>query len=215
MKNRTLIIKIILLFLFTSSIMKGQAVKFEISIPLMSHKVTNIDVLKSNINKSYVNDYYIPNFRFTAKYKRFISGIEYYKHSRQSHQYVKNELSEISISTNINSISLLLGLEILNQNSVKISGGIGITYHHPVLVIYPFKIQSVFAGSEYSETNNFGALFWLSLSKSIYNKFNIGLNLRYNPMFKSFYDKTPKRGDSLGYDRLNYFVSQLSIGYQF
>lgn len=213
MKNRLPIITMILLFLFTFSIIEGQKVKFEISLPVISHQVTNIDALKSDINKSYFNDHYIPNFRFTAKYKRFISGVEYYKHSRQSNQFYNDEFVEWNVSANVNSLSFLMGYEILNLKSLQFYTGVGISYHQPSLVSYLENYS--FEGYGYSETNKLGALFWISLSKRIYKNFNIGLNLRYNPMFNSFYDETPNRSEFYGHDRLNYFVSQLSIGYQF
>ncbi len=203
-----------LTFILVLSIIKidAQKMKFEISLPLISHQTTNIQALRNDFNKSYDNDSYIPNFRFTAKYVRFISGIEYYKHTQFANKVICTEYSTTDINLNVNSISVLLGYELLNLNSFSINLGSGLTYHKPYLVFY-FE-NYIIEGYPYPVTNKFGALFWLSASKRIYKNFNIGLNLRYNPMFKSFYDVAPNRGDIYGHDRLNYFISQVSIGYQ-
>ena len=213
MKNQLLVISVIMLCVFSSTLTSAQKVKFELSIPVISHQLTNIEVLRSSINKSYINDHYIPNFRFTAKYKRFIAGVEYYKHERQTKQFDKSEFVEWDVSVNVNSSSLIVGYEILNYKSLQFSAGGGISYHQPSLVFY---LESYFfEGYGHPETNKFGALLWLSLSKEVYKNINIGLNLRYNPMFNSFYDENPNRGEFYGHDRLNYFVSQISVGYEF
>jgi len=201
----------ILIFLSTNSI--GQNVKFELSIPLLSYHTDNISDISSGFNTQYTNGF-IPQFRFTAKYKRIIGGFEHYYYG--SFSGIKEHVEGKINSLRVKSFSMLLGYELYNSPSFSIRMGSGITYHKPNLAVYYDQEIHVWGGTICYEDNELGALFWVSFSKQIFKQWNVGLNLRYNPMFNEFGSNyTSDCAIPHEHDRYNYFITQLMVGYEF
>jgi|TARA_R110000737_G_scaffold245766_2_gene256319 hypothetical protein len=205
-------ISIVVILMFSSDLI-GQKVEFELSIPLLSYHTDNISDIENGFNKRYANSF-IPQFRFTANYKRIVGGIEHYYFSEGTGIA---ELNEGQINNiRIRSFSLLAGYQLYSSNLLTLNAGSGITYHKPTLALYHDVNIHVWGGPPCYEDNELGALFWLTVNKQILNHWTIGINLRYNPMFKEFgFNKTSNCIIPHNHDRLNYFVSQLKIGYKF
>ena len=191
----------------------GQKVEFELSMPLLSYHIDNISDVENGFNKRYANSF-IPQFRFTVNFNRIIGGIEHYYFSEGSGiiSPAEGEIYNLSIK----SLSFLVGYQLYRSNGLSLKVGSGITYNKPNLALYNDTNIHVWGGTPCYEDNELGALFWLTVNKQIFNHWTIGINLRYNPMFNEFgLNGTWNCVVPHNHDKLNYFVSQLMIGYKF
>lgn len=213
MENLLRQISVILFCMYTSACV-SQKVKFELSVPLVSYHVNNLSDIDNGFNKRIANLNYIPQFRFTTKARNIVVGFEHYYYSNGSGN-PSPKAGELS-SMRLESYSLLVGYELYSskKNSLKLGGGF--SYNKPNLGLYIDYYPQPWEAWICYEDNKFGALFWLTISRRFFRHWNIGLNLRYNPMFKEFgVNETSNCGTPHNHDRLNYFVSQLMIGYEF
>ena len=204
----------IIIFLLLTSNLISQKVKFELSIPLLSYHTDNISDIENGFNKRLANKSYIPQFRFTANFNNIIGGIEHYYYNAGSGIISPKEGDIYNIS--VKSFSLLLGYQIYNSDLFSLKAGSGISYHRPNLALYNDTNIHPWGGTACYEDNELGALFWITFSKQIFKHWSVGLNLRYNPMFSEFgFNTTSNCIIPHNHDRLNYFVTQLMIAYEF
>ena len=96
-----------------------------------------------------------------------IGGVEHYYFSEGSGIISPKEGQIYNLS--IKSLSFLVGYQLYNSRLLSLKVGSGITYHKPTLALYHDVNIHVWGGPPCYEDNKLGAMFWLSLSKRIFN----------------------------------------------
>ncbi len=209
-----IVISFIISFLIELNLF-GQGVQHQVSFPLATYVQTNISDFGGYINRTHYNEHYIPNIRYEIQYRNYILGVDHFA------SYNYNEESGLAINEwnindlNINSYSLFGGYQFFHQKRLKIKAGAGVSYNPSYITSY--SINYFFEGSYHYEESKFGALFWSSIDYRLFDSFFVAFNLRYNPMFKPFWDVSDCAQCLVPHekDRLNYLAMQLSAGYSF
>lgn len=198
------------------SIAYTQKFEHELSFPLLNYQLTNIIRFKSGLNTHYWNQFFLPNLRYTLKYKKNIVGLEHY-YSYEFRNVLRPEEGKLTL-LKIESYSVLVGRQFNFNKTYNLSSGLGVTYFNSYIGAYRDYYPQPYEVSICYEYNPLSLLFWSSFNVQLYKKLQLGINVRANPMFHDFkiYKFNPS-GCKVqhDHDRLHLFVSQLSLGYKF
>jgi hypothetical protein len=208
-------ISIISMFLAMGFSAHCQKFEHHLSFPILTLQTTNVPEFKFDVSTSYVNDFYLPNFKYSLDWNKFNIGIEHY----YFYKYIgyKDEIGGQITGLNLRSYSILLGREI-STKKINFTFGLGMSFLQNYISNYVDVFPQWFEDRPCYEFSKYRFLSYLSLEKTIYKNITVGLNIRYSPMFKPFSDK------DFGYytctaphnhDRINFANLQFFIGYRF
>ncbi len=189
----------------------GQNTKLFIELPVLSYDINSHPNLKDGLNSYYFNKIYIPNLRIGINRKLLYIGIETYSNVIHNLDYPIS-LGDI-IWSSIDSYSLLIGLE---KEIEKISArlNVGLTYNDSSLGVYRSSSIHDWELKLCYGFNPIGPLISTNLKYEVFKKFNLRLNVRLNPMLRSFQrSRYSCPLDFLDHDRIHYMIAQLAIGY--
>jgi hypothetical protein len=188
----------------------GQETTLRIELPLLSYDVTSLSSLDNGFNDYYFNDYFIPNLRAGLIRNGLYIGVETYSSVILYYGY-RSTASILAFKAE--SYSLLVGLE---KDLYKFSArfNIGVTYNDKPIgtyVEYPVHESEIRICYGF---NAFGPLVSTNLKYEIFKNLSLSLNLRVNPMLKS-YRRIPNSCpvDFGDHDRVHYLVAQFAVGY--
>jgi hypothetical protein len=192
--------------------------KFEhtLSFSMLNYQITNISAFKSGLNGHYWNHFYLPNFQYRLKYKNYILGVDSYYNLESTNE--RRPIEGAITNLQIQSYSVLLGKNWLKKSKMHLASGAGYTYFDSYVGFYLDYYPQVWEGSVCYEYHPHSLLLWTSALFDINKHLSLGINLRYNSMFQKFKDYEDKFAQCSrphDHDRLQLFVSQLSLEYKF
>ncbi len=208
-------ISLIVLFLTGGIRPACQNFKHHLTFPIGTIQVTNVPGFQFDISSTYVNNFYLPNIKYTIEWNKFIFGVEYYNF----YKYIgyEGEVDGAITGMNIYSYSAFIGMG-SKINKFNFNLGTGLSYLNHYISSYTDGFPQWFEVRPCYEFSKIRFLSFISVDRLIYKKVTLGINIRYSPMFRPFSDK------DYGYytcntlhnhDRINFANLQLFIGYRF
>jgi len=201
----------VILFLCTAQWLYGQQTKLVIDLPILSYDINSHYSIKNSISNDYHNEYFIPNLRLGIKRNHFYGGFEVYSslYHNLNLPWSTHDLMVVTIET----YSLLTGVNLAFDN-LSVGLNIGASYNNRALGTYKYFSINEWETKPCYGFNTFSPLVAANLRYKVWRNISIGLNLRFNPMLKSYqnqFNSCPP--DFLDHDRIHYGVGQLTVGY--